>query len=54
LLEPYFFDFDGDLYGQTIETELIAFLRDEYAYDSIDSLKAQIERDCEAARRALA
>ena len=31
LLEPYFFDFDGDLYGQTIEVELIAFLRDEVA-----------------------
>jgi riboflavin kinase/FMN adenylyltransferase len=27
LLEPYFFDFDGDLYGQTLEVELISFLR---------------------------
>ena len=27
LLEPYFFDFDGDLYGQTIEVELHPFLR---------------------------
>ena len=33
LLEPYFFDFDGDLYGQTIEVALIAFLRDEAAFD---------------------
>jgi riboflavin kinase/FMN adenylyltransferase len=54
LLEPFFFDFDGDLYGQTIATELIAFLRDEAAYDGLDSLKLQIGRDCDAAREALA
>ena len=47
LLEPYFFDFDGDLYGQTIEVELIAFLRDEAAFEDLDALKAQIARDCE-------
>ena len=29
LLEPHFFDFSGDLYGQTIEISFHAFLRDE-------------------------
>lgn len=53
LLEPYFFDFSGDLYGQTIEVELIEFLRDEAKLDSLDALKAQIAADCEAARAAL-
>ncbi|WP_343521568.1 bifunctional riboflavin kinase/FAD synthetase [Sphingomonas sp.] len=53
LLEPYFFDFSGDLYGQTIEVELIEFLRDEAKFDSLDALKAQIAADCEAARAAL-
>ena len=42
LLEPYFFDFDGDLYGQTIEVELISFIRDEARFDSVEALKAQI------------
>jgi hypothetical protein len=37
LLEPYFFDFDGDLYGQTIEVELISFLRPEAKFDSLDA-----------------
>ncbi|MBX3595850.1 bifunctional riboflavin kinase/FAD synthetase [Sphingomonas sp.] len=53
LLEPYFFDFSGDLYGQTIEVELIEFLRDEAKYDDLDALRAQIARDCDDARAAL-
>jgi riboflavin kinase/FMN adenylyltransferase len=53
LLEPYFFDFEGDLYGRTIEVALIAFLRGEAKFDSLDALKVQMAADCEAARRAL-
>ena len=53
LLEPHFFDFDGDLYGQTIEVSLIHFLRDEQVFDGLDALTAQIGRDAEAAKRAL-
>ncbi|MGV3457887.1 bifunctional riboflavin kinase/FAD synthetase [Sphingomonas sp.] len=53
LLEPYFFDFSGDLYGQMVEVQLIDFLRDEAKYDDLDALKAQIARDCDAAREAL-
>ncbi|HYN45822.1 MAG TPA: bifunctional riboflavin kinase/FAD synthetase [Allosphingosinicella sp.] len=54
LLEPYFFDFDEDLYGQTVEVELIHFLRAEQEFDGLDALKAQIARDCEHAARILA
>ena len=54
LLEPYFFDFDGDLYGRTVEVELIAFLRPEAKFDSLDALTAQMARDCEEARARLA
>jgi riboflavin kinase/FMN adenylyltransferase len=53
LLEVWLFGFDGDLYGQTVETELIAFLRGELAFDGLDALKVQIEADAEAARAAL-
>lgn len=53
LLEPYFFDFSGDLYGQTIEVELIEFIRDEAKFDDLEALKAQIAADCEAAKAAL-
>jgi riboflavin kinase/FMN adenylyltransferase len=53
LLEPYFFDFSGDLYGQMVEVQLIDFLRDEAKYNDLDALKAQIARDCEDAKAAL-
>ena len=53
LLEPYFFDFDGDLYGQVIEVELVEFLRPEARFDSLDALGAQMAADCERAREIL-
>jgi riboflavin kinase/FMN adenylyltransferase len=54
LLEPYLFDFSGDLYGQRIEVELIAFLRPEARFESLEALCAQMEADCVEARRRLA
>ncbi|HZW15965.1 MAG TPA: riboflavin biosynthesis protein RibF [Brevundimonas sp.] len=53
LLEVWLFDFDGDLYGQTVETDLIAFLRGEETFADLDSLKRQIDADADAARAAL-
>ena len=52
-LEVWLFDFDEDIYGQTIETELIAFLRPEMQFDGLDALKAQIAVDAAAARISL-
>ena len=54
LLEVWLFDFDGDLYGQTVETELVAFLRGEEGFADLDALKRQIDLDAAAARAALA
>ena len=54
LLEPYFFDFSGDLYGQTIEVQLIEYLRAEAKFDHLDALTAQMEADCMRARQILA
>jgi len=53
LLEPYFFDFDEDLYGQEIEVALHHFLRPEAKFESLDALKAQMQRDCDNARKLL-
>ncbi|WP_435200061.1 bifunctional riboflavin kinase/FAD synthetase [Qipengyuania sp. 902] len=54
LLEPYFFDFSGDLYGQEIEVSFHHFLRGEAKFDSLDTLIEQMERDCERAKDLLA
>ena len=53
LLEPYFFDFSGDLYGQEIEVAFHHFLRGEAKFDSLDALTTQMERDCAEAKRLL-
>lgn len=50
LLEPFFFDFEGDLYGQEIEVGFHHFLRPEAKFASLEELTAQMERDCAQAR----
>lgn len=53
LLEPYFFDFDGDLYGEVLDVAFHHFIRPEAKFDNLDALVAQMERDCEEARERL-
>jgi riboflavin kinase/FMN adenylyltransferase len=53
LLEAWLLDWSGDLYGQEIEVELIAYLRPEMKLDGLDALKAQVMADAAAARTVL-
>jgi len=53
-LEVHLFDFDREIYGAHVRVEFVAKLRDEEKYDDLERLKAQIAKDCEAARAALA
>lgn len=53
LLEPFFFDFSGDLYGQEIEIAFHHYLRGEAKFDSLDALIEQMDKDCAEARRLL-
>jgi len=53
LLEPHFFDFAGDLYGQSLEVALVERLRPEARFDTLDALVAQMDRDCARARDVL-
>jgi riboflavin kinase / FMN adenylyltransferase len=54
LLEPHFFDFADDLYGQNIEVAFHAFLRGEAKFATLDALMAQMARDCDQAKAFLA
>ena len=53
LLEVHLFDFDGELYGQRIEVEFVAKLRDEERFADLGALKAQMNRDAAQARGVL-
>ena len=52
--EAHLFDFEGDLYGRALRVHLVARLREERRFDGVDALRAQIRKDSEAARAALA
>ena len=53
LLEAVLFDFDGNLYGRTIDVALHHYLRGEATFDGLDALKAQIDADAAEAKRLL-
>lgn len=53
-LEVWLFDFDEDIYGETIETELISFLRPEEKFPSIEAMVEQVWRDAAQARQRVA
>lgn len=52
-IEVHVLDWSGDLYGHTVTVHLEQFLRPEQKFESLDALKAQIQRDCAAARQPL-
>jgi riboflavin kinase/FMN adenylyltransferase len=52
-LEVWIFGFDGDLYGQVIETELVAYLRPEEKFPSLQTMTAQVMADAAEAKRIL-
>ena len=51
-IEVHLFDFDGDLYGQTLTLELLHHLRKEQEFDTLEALQQQLSAD-EAQCRAL-
>jgi riboflavin kinase/FMN adenylyltransferase len=52
-LEVCLFDFDEDLYGKVIETELIEYLRPELKFVNLDAMVEQMKSDAQTARRLL-
>jgi len=53
-LEAHLFDFAGDLYGAALQVRFLTRLRGQRRFDGLDDLKAQLDADRAAARRALA
>src|SRR5712671_1542087 len=54
LLEIFLFDFNGDLYGATLDVAFIGFIREELRFDGVEALVRQMDDDSARARVALA
>jgi riboflavin kinase/FMN adenylyltransferase len=52
-VEAHIFEFDRDIYGETLTIEFIQRLRGEQKFSGIDELVAQIRRDSQQAREIL-
>ena len=44
-IEVHFFNFNQDIYGKTLEIEILERLRDEQKFDSLEDLKNQLSKD---------
>lgn len=53
-IEINFFDFDEDIYGQSIQIDMLNRLRDEQKFESIEALKLQLTKDKQSALRFIA
>ncbi len=53
LVEAYLLDWDGDLYGSTLDVALADRLREERRFESVDALVAQMRQDEAEARRRI-
>jgi riboflavin kinase / FMN adenylyltransferase len=54
LLEIFLFDFNGDLYGETLDVAFIGFIREELKFDSVEALVQRMDEDSAEARAQLA
>lgn len=44
-IEVHFFNFDTQIYGKTIQIDILKFLREEQKFDSVEALKNQLAKD---------
>jgi riboflavin kinase/FMN adenylyltransferase len=52
--ETHLFDFDEDIYGQTIQVALVGHIRGQEVFSGLDELIAAMDRDSKKARALIA
>lgn len=52
-VEPYLLDFEGDLYGERVGLDFVAYLRESRKFDTVAALVAQIDEDVARTRELL-
>lgn len=53
LLETHIFNFNRDIYGKHITTEIVSFIRTEIKFNSFEELKSQIFKDIQTAKKII-
>jgi riboflavin kinase/FMN adenylyltransferase len=53
-IEVHYLNFEEDLYGKTVQVDLLFWLREEQKFDSVDLLKEQLHADRAKALRLIA
>lgn len=53
VVEVHLFNMERNLYGETLEVQFMAFIRDDQRFESEGALKVQIQKDIEVAREIL-
>ncbi|HEX6030850.1 MAG TPA: riboflavin kinase, partial [Tepidiformaceae bacterium] len=52
-VETHLLDFEGNVYGERMELEIVHHIRDEAKFESVEALTAQIAQDVATAREVL-
>ncbi len=52
-VETYILNYHGNLYGRELKIDIVARLRDEKRFDTVDELKKQIAQDVKQGRAIL-
>lgn len=52
-IEIHFFDFNENLYGKSIQVEVLSFLREEQKFNSVEDLKSQLIQDAQQAKEEI-
>ena len=53
IIEIHLIDFDGDLYGQSLYVEFVAYMRENQKFESKEALIDQLKKDRQKAKRLL-
>jgi riboflavin kinase/FMN adenylyltransferase len=53
LVEVYILDYDADLYGETLTTQFVHYLRPQQRFDGLEAFIAQMRQDEADARKLL-
>lgn len=51
VFETHIFNFEEEIYGESIKVDLLKFIREEKKFNNIEELKAQIAKDCQFCKK---